>query len=352
MMAASTTEVIGFNDVFKKEIDIVNERRRSAEKPLRPEILLREKGQDSVGEPVLVPNDDGNLIGLALSGGGVRSAAFCLGALQALDEARVLDRVDYLSTVSGGGYIGCSLSAGLQATKGDFPFRIDKFQDETPSMQHVRDNSNYLFPSGAMDVLRNASIYVRGLVANFVLIMPFLLIAAALTIFWIRSLDHLQEIKPLSVTGILVLALLAVTIGWALVRSIGGFQRRVEAPSGWTNTFGVFVLVVTLFALSELQPIALRGLFEQRGGAFAEVLFKSLSERINMIVTFLAPIAAVIGFLASKLGEFLKSSKESYSLPTQIAGYAAKAAIYLAAIAVPVVLWAVYLNLSYCGICI
>ena len=66
-----------------------NERRRSAEKPLRPEILLTEKGQDSAGEPVLVPNDDGNLIGLALSGGGVRSAAFCLGALQALDEARV-----------------------------------------------------------------------------------------------------------------------------------------------------------------------------------------------------------------------------------------------------------------------
>ena len=44
--------------------------------------------------------------GLALSGGGVRSAAFCLGALQALNEADVLKKVDYLSTVSGGGYIG------------------------------------------------------------------------------------------------------------------------------------------------------------------------------------------------------------------------------------------------------
>ena len=348
---ASPTE-ISFNDVFKTEIGIINARRRRDRKPFRPDIGLTAEGQDSTGEPVLVPNDDGNLTGLALSGGGVRSAAFCLGALQALDEAHVLDRVDYLSTVSGGGYIGCSLSAGLEATKGEFPFKIDKFEDETPSTQHIRDYSNYLFPGGAMDVLRNASIYVRGLVANFVLIMPFLLIAAALTIFWIRSPDHLEEIKPLSITGILVLALVVVTIGWALVRSTRNYQSKIEAPSSWTNTFGVFVLVVSLIAFIELQPIALKGLFEQQGGGFVEGLFKWLSERINAIVAFLAPIAAIIAFLGRKLGEFLKSSKESFSLSTQIAGYAAKAAIYLAAVAVPVVLWAVYLNLSYWGICI
>ena len=46
------------------------------------------------------------LIGLALSGGGIRSAAFNLGVLQALAHRDVLPRVDYLSTVSGGGYIG------------------------------------------------------------------------------------------------------------------------------------------------------------------------------------------------------------------------------------------------------
>src|SRR5262249_20775060 len=105
MMVASNPE-IGFNDIFRKEIDIINARRRADKKPLRPDIVVTEKGQDSTGQPVLVPNDDGNLVGLALSGGGVRSAAFCLGALQALDEAHVLARVDYLSTVSGGGYIG------------------------------------------------------------------------------------------------------------------------------------------------------------------------------------------------------------------------------------------------------
>lgn len=49
-------------------------------------------------------------VGLALSGGGIRSATFNLGLLQALAELRLLSRIDYLSTVSGGGYIGSWLT--------------------------------------------------------------------------------------------------------------------------------------------------------------------------------------------------------------------------------------------------
>lgn len=53
------------------------------------------------------------LFGLALSGGGIRSATFNLGLIQALAECRILARLDYLSTVSGGGYIGSWFSALL-----------------------------------------------------------------------------------------------------------------------------------------------------------------------------------------------------------------------------------------------
>ncbi len=52
-----------------------------------------------------------NLIGLAFSGGGIRSATFNLGVLQALAENELLHQFDYLSTVSGGGYIGSWLTA-------------------------------------------------------------------------------------------------------------------------------------------------------------------------------------------------------------------------------------------------
>ena len=52
-----------------------------------------------------------DVIGLALSGGGIRSATFSLGLIQALAGAKrgALARIDILSTVSGGGYIGTFL---------------------------------------------------------------------------------------------------------------------------------------------------------------------------------------------------------------------------------------------------
>src|SRR4051812_33330118 len=47
-----------------------------------------------------------DLVGLAISGGGIRSATFGLGVLQALSREGVLPLIDFLSTVSGGGFIG------------------------------------------------------------------------------------------------------------------------------------------------------------------------------------------------------------------------------------------------------
>jgi hypothetical protein len=48
---------------------------------------------------------------LCISGGGIRSATFALGALQGLAELGILENFDYLSTVSGGGFIGSWLTA-------------------------------------------------------------------------------------------------------------------------------------------------------------------------------------------------------------------------------------------------
>jgi predicted acylesterase/phospholipase RssA len=58
-----------------------------------------------------------NLVGLALSGGGIRSATFCLGVLQGLHARGLLPIFDYLSTVSGGGFVGGWWSAFLARPK-------------------------------------------------------------------------------------------------------------------------------------------------------------------------------------------------------------------------------------------
>ena len=178
----ASNEFFTFDQVFRSEIDFIN-KRRAALIPARPSIVLEPGSKSGNDEKVLRPKEASDLVGLSLSGGGIRSAAFALGVLQALEETNVLSRCDYLSTVSGGGYIGSSLSGALQSTRGVFPFRSQLAQDETPSLQHLRDRSNYLFPRRELALLNNASIYVRGLVANLVLVLPFLLFGAALNSF-------------------------------------------------------------------------------------------------------------------------------------------------------------------------
>jgi predicted acylesterase/phospholipase RssA len=61
---------------------------------------------------------DLELTGLALSGGGIRSATFCLGVLQGMADVGMLNKFDYLSTVSGGGYIGGWLAAWVKRAGG------------------------------------------------------------------------------------------------------------------------------------------------------------------------------------------------------------------------------------------
>ena len=70
-----------------------------------------------LGENPIRPAARDSLIGLAFSGGGIRSATFNLGILQALAKARLLRTVDYISTVSGGGYIGSWLMAWMHHQK-------------------------------------------------------------------------------------------------------------------------------------------------------------------------------------------------------------------------------------------
>jgi Patatin-like phospholipase len=61
----------------------------------------------------LPPPTDDNISGLCISGGGVRAATLGLGMLQAMARARKLHFFDYLSTVSGGGYIGACMTSLL-----------------------------------------------------------------------------------------------------------------------------------------------------------------------------------------------------------------------------------------------
>src|SRR5690349_20475702 len=94
---------------------------------------------------------EGEGIALCLSGGGIRSATSSLGVLQALARLGWLERFHYLSTVSGGGYIGSWLSTWIRRTslKGVVEALAGtQGQREPDQIRRLRASSNYLSPQG------------------------------------------------------------------------------------------------------------------------------------------------------------------------------------------------------------
>src|SRR5256885_17101393 len=110
-MASASPGEIQFGDIIRAEIDAINQRRDA----LRRDPLNAENASGPDGAVL-------DAVGLALSGGGIRSAAFSLGVLQAINHNDALRNVDYLSTVSGGGYMGCALTATMTCKNGEFVF--------------------------------------------------------------------------------------------------------------------------------------------------------------------------------------------------------------------------------------
>lgn len=167
--------------------------------------------------PANAPGEDAAQWGLALSGGGIRSATFSLGVIQAMAHARdpgvppvatlsatrsatrstspwpLLAQFDFLSTVSGGGYIGGFLSSlfvpgrltgapqdgppedeavalarGFQALQEEPPGRIHRNSEFDPAhpgkaaLAWLRDNGRYMAPSSSGDMLYAATVAVRN----------------------------------------------------------------------------------------------------------------------------------------------------------------------------------------------
>jgi len=61
------------------------------------------------------PATEHGLVGIGFSGGGIRSAVFNLGVAQALCQYGAFEHLDYMSTVSGGGYLGSSISTLMRS---------------------------------------------------------------------------------------------------------------------------------------------------------------------------------------------------------------------------------------------
>ena len=145
-----------------------------------------------------------SLIGLAFSGGGIRSATFNLGVLHALAQARLLRAFDYLSSVSGGGYIGGWLMAwmhhaqqGIRAIEEQLaphPYSISVPADPPP-VRFLRNYDNYLTPRKGIlsaDFWAFVASYLRNTLLNLIILLLSLL-ALLLAPRAIMYLAHMLE---------------------------------------------------------------------------------------------------------------------------------------------------------------
>jgi len=168
------------------------------EQPLRLQEVLRQEfevlrpGADFSGEEAdevfdKLRRQPKPLSALCISGGGIRSATFGLGALQALAKHGILGKFDYLSTVSGGGYIGSWLTAWIKRANGVENVIPALGRDTNRALGsdidpvgHLREYNNYLSPRlgfFSADTWTLAATVLRNILLNWLVLVPLLMFA-------------------------------------------------------------------------------------------------------------------------------------------------------------------------------
>jgi predicted acylesterase/phospholipase RssA len=279
-------------------------------------------------------SDTHRLAGLAFSGGGIRSATFCLGVAQALARRGLLSRFDYLSTVSGGGYLGSSLSwllsrsSWLQEAQqqnpdpfgvesDDFPYGTDDpsrppeqdSEDQQTLLAFLRRHGNYLTPGRGITLMSGIAVVLRGLLLNLVIWLP-LLVSVMVAGFWLAKWAPRAALLPWTVAalaalfGILCLGYAFMTGAKGIGETIIGYRGR----RGFEQVAGVLLAVAGIAAVLASLPVT------------ATLLGEGVAES--------GGIGSVLLGLAAGLWTFFRGTPGGPRLPTRIVA-AAGAALLL-----------------------
>ena len=202
-------------------------------------------------------------VGLAFSGGGIRSATFHLGVLQGLAESGLLRQIDYLSTVSGGGYIGGWLARWIRERGVDTVEKaLPGGAEEAPEVDFLRDYSNYLTPRVGLlgaDTWAAIALYLRNLLLNQAILIT--LLGALLVIPWLVSATFSRlergyyDGPKLMAFSILSACLLIIAIAFGVLNTstCSGEKPRGFAQAKWV----LLGVVAPLFGGAVLLSYAL-----------------------------------------------------------------------------------------------
>jgi hypothetical protein len=233
---------VPFSAVLARELTLIGQRR---------ELVLGQPGgkHDPPDPSPSEAAQRASTFGLAFSGGGIRSATFNLGILQGLAEKGWLKHVDYLSTVSGGGYIGSWLHGVMRRTPaGENPFsyaedvlgsgiaREPKPPDADP-ITFLRTYSNYLAPRPGLfsaDTWTIGFIWVRNVLLNQLILVPAiaaLVSATLLACFLIQwPAPFYQPSLGINVAATVLAAGCLIGAIAVMVRHLRGIAKRSVGP--------------------------------------------------------------------------------------------------------------------------
>ncbi|MBK8847047.1 MAG: hypothetical protein IPO27_11050 [Bacteroidetes bacterium] len=202
-----------------------------------PDVIIAEE------KKYLNLNETKPVSGFAISGGGIRSASFGLGVMQALVANKQMSKMDYMSTVSGGGFLGSALTWALHCggkAVGTDPenFPLGKrrarggknesakitsvFEDENKLLDFIRQHGSYLTPTKNLDILSFAGVIVRSMIMSLFVYISFLTVLMTSCIWLIYFLTN-SALNSDADQGIKDGVLLMAGIGLLLLMVLLGF---------------------------------------------------------------------------------------------------------------------------------
>jgi len=248
---------------------------------------LLEKEKEYVRQLKGKEQADNDLFGLAISGGGIRSASFALGVIQALNNNGLIKKLDYMSTVSGGGYIGSCLSWFLNkiyhstdpeqncslVEKG----KGARSSEQGDVLSYLRQHGKYLIPGDGLDIVSFMGVVLRSMFLGFIVYFPIIiacLFAMQEALFFepVRNicpefcplwpLTYLTGLNPLLITSVflvLCFAIIAILYSIGTVtfggNSFGPYQLRTKFQVGLGRILKVFVLLLVIGTLPKVVSL-------------------------------------------------------------------------------------------------
>lgn len=258
------------------------------------------------------PDADGIKTGLAYSGGGIRSASFGLGIMQALAEKSWLGKFDYLSSVSGGGYLSSSLTWFLSRKDGSgkpiydtaekFPFgekgigskHAKKARRRNAILDYLRQHGNYLIPGHGLNTVALIATTLRVLLTSF---SVFFLLTTAVFVASnfladtvVLSLVEIPHPQHPSLFLVAVFLALATAINFC-VHCLKDLFRTSEGVSNYDESVALQVLMgKQLLACGAFILVALIALFWTELGELGWSEFLGVEGNVT-----LSGLAALVG---------------------------------------------------------